>query len=278
MEIRNYNPSNKNKEILDTAYQHIGSVPYKVSLRWVFYRLLQEGLYKDKKDYENLIKLTSKARKQFFKQWKPDTLADETREAIINQGNHKAPADWLQYILENIYCDLDEWYSQKNYVEVLFEAKAMIDQFKSLVPKPVTLVPFGGDPSIPYKWKIAKRLEKAHYKYLSPIKLLYFGDKDEKGTQIPESAITDIRNWCSVPFDFIICGLTEKQAKKYKLPENPNKLGQYQWEALTDTQARKIVTETIDKYIDHRAFKKVLTKEQESTIIFRNQLESLMEE
>lgn len=276
--MKPYKPRKRNQLILDTAYQHVVSVPYKVSLRWVFYRLLQEGLYNDKKDYEKMKNLFSTARKRFYKQWEPNTLADETREAIIRHGQHETPLDWLSHLATNSYCWLDEWYSQDYYVEVLYEAKAMTDQFKTYVPRPLSLVPLGGDPSIPYKWAIAKRLEKAYVQYSKPIVILYFGDKDAKGEQIPKSALIDIQNWCNVLVEPVVCGLTEEQAKKYNLPVNPEKPREYQWEALTDAQAKEIISEFIGEYIDQDALGEIENKEKEATKLFRGKMTEFMNE
>lgn len=58
--IRGWKPQGKTAPILDRAMEHIKSVEYKVSARWVFYRLLQEGHYSDKNDYKNkFIPMTS---------------------------------------------------------------------------------------------------------------------------------------------------------------------------------------------------------------------------
>ncbi len=37
--------------LIAKTVHHLNSVPYRVSLRWLFYRLLQDGILRDKKDY-----------------------------------------------------------------------------------------------------------------------------------------------------------------------------------------------------------------------------------
>lgn len=88
-----YKPYGKCKAILDKAMEHIKGVDYKVSGRWVFYRLLQDGLYAMKDDYGRFVTLTSRARKNYYGDWRPDTLADETREMLpfINDGERPEP-------------------------------------------------------------------------------------------------------------------------------------------------------------------------------------------
>jgi hypothetical protein len=230
-----WKPSPKNSKILDIAMKHIKSVPYKVSVRWLFYRLLQDGIYKKKTDYHNKYgDLISRARHTFYNGWRPDTLADESRNMIwrgIGSFNENQAID-------NIRCNLDKFLNQDYFVMLLYEANAMTGQFEEYTSY-IPLVPFGGDPSIPYKWDTAMAVNNAYKLYGLPVVLLYFGDCDDKGEQIQETAINDVRKWCPVDFEVIRCGLTLKQALKYKLPKNPDRPNEYQWEALTDVQARE---------------------------------------
>ena len=161
-----WQPRPKTAAILARAWDLVQEVPYQVSARWVFYRLLQEGFYGKKSDYKNKwIKSSSTARKSFYEGWRPDTLADETRERIERGLGYKDPGEWLQAIEENgLRCQLDKWYSQVYYVELWYEARAMSDQFRHYTEY-TTLVPMAGQPSIPYKWRIAKDLEKAAESY-----------------------------------------------------------------------------------------------------------------
>ncbi|MCP4652824.1 MAG: hypothetical protein GY858_05515 [Candidatus Omnitrophica bacterium] len=239
-----YKPRVQATRILDRAWIHIQSVDYKVSLRWVFYRLLQDGLYKSKGDYKKLINMLSRARKRRYKEWGPWSLSDVSREPIVRHGEFKDVEEFEEW-KDALEPSIDEWYSQDNYVEVWFEAKAMVDQFKELVPNFVTLEPFGGDISIPEKWKIAKRLKKANEEYQLPITILYFGDCDSKGEEIPKNAIKDIRPWSSTDFKFKIAGLTKQQARLKKITEKPENPNEFQWEALNDNQAREIIDNAI---------------------------------
>jgi hypothetical protein len=87
-----YKPQAEQAIILDRAYELVESVPYKVTARWLFYRLLQESFFKDKDAYkEKFLPLLSKARKTFYKQGTPDTLADDTRVAVIRGGGWLCP-------------------------------------------------------------------------------------------------------------------------------------------------------------------------------------------
>lgn len=61
-----YKPHGKTARILDRAWELVQSVAYAVSMRWVFYRLLQAGYYSTKDDYKNkLTPALSDARPAF---------------------------------------------------------------------------------------------------------------------------------------------------------------------------------------------------------------------
>ncbi len=234
----------RGRQVRKRGLELVESVPYAVTLRWVFYRLFQEGLYKTKEDYISCAKIIGRARKQFRDGWRPDTLADDTRCRICQTGgyeNYEEAVEDLSGTLEAaVELTCDHFYRQERYVEIWFEAKAMIGQFRYYA-KGIDLLPFGGDTSIPFKWDIAAHLEGCIARYDLPVTILYFGDADTKGYQIPNSALKDIRAWCDADFEFVHCGLSMEQVRKYGLPENPEKPGQYQWEALSDDGAQEII-------------------------------------
>ncbi len=263
--MKSYKPSKKIDGILSAALKHIKSVPYKVSLRWVFYRLLQDSYYSTKDDYSNFKSITSKARKRWYDGWAPDTLSDDTRNISWKGWGYEDEVEWIN----NLKCSLDKYETQNYFLLLCFEARAMFDQF-SYYTKNIPLAAFGGDASIPYKWEIAKEIEEAYEKYQKPIVILYFGDCDSKGEQIKDSAFKDIKEWCNAPFELIYCGLTKKQAKSLNLTENLEKKGEYQWEALTDKQAKKIIFENVKKYQNLKLYKPI--EELEEKILMEKKI------
>ena len=246
-----WQPNKKSAAILDRAWQHVQSVSYKVTLRWLFYRLLQDGFYSGKSDYGAMVQLFSRARCCFYENWHPATLSDEGRRAIPHgAGEHATVEDWIAYITKgNWACNLDHFYQQEYYVEAWFEANAMAGQFRQHT-NGITLRPMGGQPSIPYKWQAAKELEVAAQKYGKPVVVLYFGDLDDKGSEISDTIENEVSQWCSVGFEFVRCGLTIEQVNEYNVPENFEHPGAYQWEALTDGAAGEIIEGCISEYLD----------------------------
>ncbi|MFA6977009.1 MAG: hypothetical protein WC194_09870 [Mesotoga sp.] len=264
-----YNPSPETKKILDEAMATLQSVPYEVTARWLFYRLVQGGFFPNKKSYKSkFLPMLSKARKNFYGGWTPETLADDTRQALKRGGGYRDETDFSESIIDDAVCILNKHQHQKNYCELWFEAKAMKSQFEYYTSH-ITLRPFGGDPSINYKWEIAKDLEWAASYYGLPVVILYFGDLDPKGLTIPENAIKDIRKWCTADFDFYRAGLNPGDEHRYNIQENPDRPGTFQWEALDDSTAKELITRTIKKFLDVDLFKK--TVEEQKLITHRVQ-------
>jgi hypothetical protein len=272
-----YNPRKDIALILDRAFEIVESVPYQVSARWLFYRLLQEGYYSTKQDYANkFLKAVSNARHGAYKGWRPDTLADETRESIAGGNGWQDVTGWLEAVAR-AKCKLAKWYSQPVYLECWYEARAMTDQFRHYT-KYVTLRPMGGQPSIPYKWQAAKDIEQAAQEYGKPVVILYFGDLDPAGETISEVIERDISHWSDEPFEFVRCGLTEEQVQRYNVPENIEHPGAYQWEALSDEGASDIITSNLDHYLHQHAIEEIEEEEEEATSWLSLKLSELADE
>lgn len=255
-----YKPTAAIQEILDVAWNHIQSVGYSVSARWLFYRLLQDSIFTTKEDYKTrFLPILTRARKAFHQGWKPDSLADTGRSSTIRGAGSPSVGEWFRGIQESgVICELDIWTEQPNYLEIWFEAEAMAAQFRHYTDH-ITLRPFKGDPSLDFKWSIAMALREKEEQYPGkPIKILYFGDLDRKGLSIPTSAVADIREWSEVPFDFERCGLNPDHPEKFNIPENPEKPGTYQWEALSDQAAADLITGAVSKYFDQEAAEGVI--------------------
>lgn len=259
--MKSYHPHPRVAEYLAKALNFVKSVPYDTTTRWTFYQMIQfAGL--TKQDYGKFKAWTSRGRKSFHEGWRPDTLVDDTRAVHQRGVGFDTAAQWLEH-LKKQRPYFDKIGDQPNVVMVWFEAKAMIGQFKHYTePYHASLVPFGGDPSIHFKWTLAKLLEKMNEWYDGkPIIVKYFGDLDPKGLTIPESALKDIRAWCSVPFEFERVGLELEHVKRWNLPDNPEKPSQYQWEALPDEGARELIVGALAPLIDTDKIKQVQKRE-----------------
>jgi hypothetical protein len=128
--VKEFTPLDKNKNILDRAMAHIKSVPYRVSLRWLFYRLLQDGLYKTKEDYHDKWKgLCARIRKVSWEEWRPDILKDDTSGMIKRVGffmDRKHLEESPGAVADMIEITFDPFYELDRYTVIGFEARAMV--------------------------------------------------------------------------------------------------------------------------------------------------------
>lgn len=293
-----YKPRPESDRIIKRAWAYVQSVDYAVTARWVFYRLLQDGTYIEKKGYKHLLALLSKARKEFYENWRPWTLSDDTRAPLLMQrtgyyGIHlrgdgfDSEEEWLGRLNKELNCPLNRWANQSVYIEIWFEAAAMQGQFAYYANENIPLLAFHGDVSIPEKWRAAKRLAAAWFRYKKPIKILYYGDYDEKGLIIPSSAWHDIELWTySIvankgrkeaqdfyeQFSLTRVGINEGQIDELGIPENPEKPGTYQWEALDDEQAQSLIG-LANEPLDITAFDRVESEEAEIIKRLKTKLE-----
>lgn len=251
--MKEYRPHEKNRIILQRAWEHINSVPYTVTSRFLFYRLLQDGYYRKPDpprhdDYhQKFLPLLSKARKRFYGDWRPDTLRDDTRREHRTYHGATSVEEWLES-LAHLECELDPWGIQDGLGVIVFEADAMRSQFEWFAPPAYSLWPFGGDPSIEYKWRLATYIIELNQRYDKPITLFYFGDLDKKGLEIAENALTEIALWSGVEFQVRRGGLNPGDAERYNIPENFERPGQYQWVALTHESAGNIITRALEGF------------------------------
>lgn len=121
--------------------------------------------------------------------------------------------------------------------------------------------------------------------------MLYYGDADDKGEKIPTSAWHDVRPWVARllfrryqqegitiegakkaalealdQFHFARVGINEDHIERFNIPENPERPGTYQWEALDDGAAQELIGQA-NKWVDQAAIEKV--KGEEKDIIDR---------
>jgi len=234
----------------------------------------EEGLGKAR--YKWFTGLLATARVNFYEGWTPWTLVDDMRSAVVRGDGFSSPDAWLRAMQARARVNLDYWRSQPYYVELWFEANAMRRQFEHYTEH-VTLRPFGGDPSIAYKWEAVQALERAAEKCDRGAIILYFGDWDQKGESIPTAAQDTIMHWqelgeCGVEFELVRVALNAGDGERYGLTENPERPGCYQWEALDDATARALITGAVSKYVDHDAMAEVTEREERATSAFRGHL------
>ena len=277
-----YKPQQRIAEIMAWCLVQIQALPYNPTLREVFYQAYQAAksgtvpwasqFPEGKKAYKTFIQWTSRVRKGFWGGWAPNTLTDDQRDLVKRGGGYDTPNEWFDHFRRE-ECTLDKRHTQNKIIILCFEAEAMHAQFEYLTHDYfVSLVPFRGDASIEQKWRLAKWIEEITAYYQKTVKILYFGDYDPKGAEIPENAMRDVRKWCSVSFEYEHIGLHQEHVTRWNLPENPEKHG-FQWEAMNKDQAAELVQGTLNREINLEEIAKMQKAEDEATAQWKTFIE-----
>lgn len=278
-------PGEQAEKLIDAAHSATMAVSYKVSLRWVFYRLWQAGdlahvkatprASKKENAYSHLKSYCSKA--VHFGLLDPDWVADETR-GMAGRGGYRTPKRWIEGLMRS-RCYIDWWSNQPTYVMIGFEAAAMAQQFEHYTEDyGCKLWPMRGDPSNPYKLQIAETVDWASEVYGVPVVILYFGDLDEKGLSIPEAAFRDVHEWSDSDLTIYRVGLNPGDEDRFDMPDIPGKPGCYQWEALEDIHAEQLIRGGLERFIDAELLNEVKEEETETTERVQGMLQGLLDE
>ncbi|GAG53694.1 unnamed protein product, partial [marine sediment metagenome] len=198
----------------------------------------------------------------------------------IEQGKTQVKA-WM-----NAY-HLNRWSNQDNYVEVGIEKKALQGVFESpCMLKSVGLAPYKGYPSITFLHEASIRFQDAIRNGKKAI-LLYFGDYDPSGEDIPRSIETNLRRM-GVDIEVKRLALLPEQIEEMNLPGVPPK--------HTDTRTRnwsggsvveldavepktlaKMCKDAIEEYFDRDAYAELKETETEERRVYIQSLKEFVE-
>jgi hypothetical protein len=111
--------------------------------------------------------------------------------------------------------------TQHNYVEVWLEKEALAQVFSPITDEyGVFLSVSGGYPKLSQIYNAKVRFEEYYGK---PIKLLYFGDLDPSGKDMPRQLKEQLQKLDVENAEVIEVALNENDVVKYNLPQNPFK-------------------------------------------------------
>jgi len=235
-----------------------------ITLRALHYRLVSLGMPNTLNHYKRVISAMTYARWQGMVGFDDfddheRTLIGETKYETKDVDEEIEDAKGNIEVWMRAY-HLDRWSNQPYYVEVWIEKKALQGTFqKSCFPKDVALFPCKGYPSLTWLNEAKDRFKNAQIEDKKVV-VIYFGDYDASGEDIPRSIVDNLAQMnCYIDLDRI--ALTEEQVIEMGLPPAPTKLtdtraarwtglGQVELDAIEPSQLKEMATEAIDKYFD----------------------------
>ena len=259
-----------------------------LTIRGLHYRLVGRGFPNTQKDYKRVISAMIKARWEGLISF--DTFSDNDREMIgytdyretdVNKEIETAKGalqDWM-----NIYSK-NRWENQKVYPEVFIKKKALQGVFsKPCRSLNVSLGACKGYPSLTFLNEAAERFKAASYLEEKKPVILYFGDYDPSGEDIPRSIEENLKKLGVGNIEVKRILLMVDQVLEWNLPPAPAKitdsrtanwdgLGQVELDAIEPNKLRQICTEAINGLLDPDKNKEILETEENERQTYKAEL------
>lgn len=203
-------------ELLDQVQKIIASYDFALTLRQIYYQLVAKQIIPNKQSYyHKLSRLCVMGRDEEI--LSEEGFADRLRE--IDKLSSWLDLNNFMDTVKNSYCK-DKWQNQDSYLEIWTEKDALRSVITGITYKyDVILMVARGQLSRTEIYRTAKR-----YKAQSDKKcyLYYCGDFDPSGLSIYNSIKERLDNF-GIFINYERIALTEEQIKKYKLPSDPAK-------------------------------------------------------
>jgi len=259
----------------------------ELTIRGLHYRLVARGMTNTLRHYKRVVGAMIKARWEGQVQF--EAFSDHDRgiigstpyeETIVEDEIEYAKGQvgaWLRSYSKN------RWENQKNYVEVFIEKKALQGVFGKVCDEnEVALGACKGYPSLTFLNDTADRMRRAK-RHGKNLVILYFGDYDPSGEDIPRSIKENLWNMGLGYIDLIRCALMKEQVEEWGLPPAPAKvgdsrtaswdgLGQVELDAVEPNKLRELCQEAIDEYFDYDDHERLLEIESSERETYRETL------
>lgn len=256
----------KKKEILVEEVKNIlkDYSGMKITLRQAYYRLVAKQIIENTiSQYSYLSRVLVEARRNNTIPY--DIFEDRTRKLIGNSGfGYEDESYTTEYFVDSAIVSLEDslkpyqriyysrWYNQPYRVMVLCEKEALANIFNDVCDsKRVHFAALRGYSSETLKHEIANVLSNWIDSDLTPI-ILYFGDFDPTGKDIPRDFQSALKIMNVVDFQFKFCALNRKQIETWKLPPAPTK--------KSDSRSKKFVDQFGDMSVELDAIEPKLLK------------------
>lgn len=262
-------------QILDILKEYENK--YRLTVRQVYYQIVSRDILPNtKRTYNSVQRALLNMRMYGWIDW--DFILDTARRSLF-PDIFEDKADALKAIAYSY--QKDRHVAQKYHLEVFVEKEALVSILKPICLRwQVRLNVVKGFSSVSMLHEIATRLRKIP----KPIKLLYLGDHDPSGKNIPISICEFLNRHRLKNYELIEVALTKEQIEEYHLPSQPAKksdarykkysakYGEESWEldALPPNVLSDILESSILKFVDVDKYNKIIDEERREAEEIRN--------
>lgn len=263
-----------------------------LTIRGLHYRLVARGMTNTIQHYKRVVAAMVKAR--WEGQISFDTFSDNDRETLGEtdysetspEEEAESTKSTIKYWLHTYH--KNRWENQPYFPEVFIEKKALQGVFqKPCEQMDVALSPCKGYPSLTFLKDAADRFKKARRERKIPI-ILYFGDYDPSGEDIPRSIKENLYNM-GVTVEVKRISLLEEQVIEWNLPPAPAKktdsrtanwegLGQVELDAVHPDKLRRLCLDAIDEVFDEELHDELMIQEEEEKTEYQSILKKFVAE
>lgn len=267
--------------------------PGVLTIRGLHYQLVSRGMTNDIQHYKRVVAATGVARwdgrisfDAFSDRDRSLACWTESEPSDLYDKIHEAK-EQIKLWMSSYY--LDKWENQPYYPEVFIEKKALEGVFyKPCKTNKVALGACKGYPSLTFLHDAALRFRKAERRGQQPI-ILYFGDYDPSGEDIPRALRENIvKLGCESVEVRRVC-LVEQQVIEWNLPPAPTKvtdsrslrwsgLGQVELDAVKPEKLIELLNNEISKIISLDRLDTLKEREYEERALFVAELKRYVRE
>lgn len=262
----------------------------RLTIRALYYRLVAIGMTNSIQHYKRVVAAMIKARWdglipfEAFSDLDRDVVG-KTEYEITDVDDEIARAkENIRLFMECYY--KNRWENQPKYVEVFIEKKALQGVFEGPCSNSrVALSACKGYPSLTFMYEAAQRMIEAESQGKETI-ILYFGDYDPSGEDIPRSIQeTLLKMGSDVRVERVL--LLEEHVRAWGLPPAPTKLtdsrsktwnglGQVELDAVEPNKLKDIVSDAIDDHFDYDLYDELKDQESEEGEQYKEELKAFV--
>lgn len=269
--------------IIEQGVPIVKSYNGNLTLRALHYRLVGIGMTNDVKHYKKVINAMTDARWEGLLEF--SDFVDHERGMLGHTSYAETDVDsqvdyakkqirnWANHYFKN------RWENQDIYPEVWIEKKALQGVFEEICQEwDVALCPCKGYPSLTFQDAAKVRFDEAQSKGKKVV-ILYFGDYDCSGEDIPRSIVDTIMKM-GTDIELHRIMLTKQQVIEWKLPHAPTKRtdsraakwggkGQVELDAVMPDKIQKHLVKAIKTVFDDDRYGELMEQEGEERAQFK---------
>lgn len=266
--------------------------PGVLTIRGLHYQLVSRGMTNDIQHYKRVVAATGQARWDGVIAF--DAFSDRDRALACSTSSEPTYLEETEEIAKEqvrlwmTSYHKNRWENQPYYPEVFIEKKALEGVFyKPCKRYEIALGACKGYPSLTFLHDAAIRFRHAAMDGKIPI-ILYFGDYDPSGEDIPRALKENIINLGCPDIEVRRICLIEEQVLAWHLPPAPAKLtdsrtanwdglGQVELDAVKPEKLISLLDNAVAEIFDYQLYDELMAVEESEREIFRDDMKCFVD-